>query len=67
MVSLEDFFMMSGSQFFLQFKEFELYWCAVFFLISSHFLWPFLFLVNPISSYSSDFSHAGVARGAKCE
>ena len=45
---------------FLQFKEFELYWGAVFFLISVHtFLW---FLK---SNWSSDFGHAETGSGAK--
>ena len=45
---------------FLQFKEFELYWGAVFFLRSVHtFSW---FLK---SNWSSDFGHAETGNGAK--
>ena len=49
-----------GALLFFQFKEFELYWGAVFFLSSVHtFSW---FLK---SNWSSDFSHAENGKGAK--
>ena len=44
----------------LQFKEFELYWGAIFFLRSVHTIsWFFN------SNWSSDFGHAGTGSGAK--
>ena len=45
---------------FLQFKEFELYWGAVFFLRSVHTFSRFL-----KSNLSSDFGHAETGSGAK--
>ena len=44
---------------FLQFKEFELYWVAVFFKICSHTFMIFQ------SNWSSDFDHAETGSGAK--
>ena len=45
---------------FLQFKEFELFWGAVFFLRSVH---TFLRLLK--SNWSSDFGHAETGNGVK--
>ena len=45
---------------FLQFKEFELYWGAVFFLRSVHTISLFL-----QSNWISDFGHAETGNGAK--
>ena len=52
-----------GQTVFLQFKEFEWYWCAVFFKISPRFLRPFH--LSEKSNKDGYFGHTEIVNGAK--